>query len=97
LAFDNVVILFAWHNIIKPELIDIELQSVVDGRAILLRDGLMFELTYSAPTGITPLRFYNLEGDPIAFRPGVTWFEIVGLGTTLEELESGYWKVRFYP
>jgi len=97
LAFENVVILFAWHNIIKPELIGIELQSVVGGRAILLRDGLGFELTYSATSPTSPLRFYDSEGNTMAFKPGNTWFEIVGLGTTVEELEPGSWKVRFYP
>lgn len=97
LAFDNVVIIFAWHNIIKPELIGIELQSVVDGRAILLRNGLGFEITYTATSPTSPLRFFDSEGNPMAFKPGTTWFEIVGLGTTVEELESGSWKIRFYP
>jgi len=97
LAFDNVVILFAWHNIIKPELIGIELQNVEDGRAILLRDGWMFEITYSAASPTSPLRFYDSDGNPIAFKPGNTWVEIVGLGTTVEELEPGSWKVRFFP
>ena len=32
-----------------------------------------------------------------AFKPGNTWMEIVGLGTTVEELEPGSWKIRFYP
>jgi hypothetical protein len=97
LAFDNVVILFAWHNIIQPELIGIELQTVKDGRAILLRDGRMFEITYTAISPNSPLRFFDLDGNLIAFKPGTTWVEIVGLGTTVEELEPGSWKVRFYP
>jgi hypothetical protein len=97
LAFDNVVILFAWHNIIQPELIGIELQTVKDGKAILLRDGWMFEITYSAISPNSPLRFYDLDGNQMAFKPGTTWVEIVGLGTTVEELEPGSWKVRFYP
>jgi hypothetical protein len=97
LAFANVVILFARHDIIKPELIDIELQSVENGRGFLLRDGQIFEVTYSAVSPSTPLRFYDPSGRSIAFKPGNTWFEIVGLGTVIEELEPAYWKVRFYP
>lgn len=97
LAYANVVILFARHEIIKPELIDIELQSVENGRAFLLRDGQIFEVTYSAISPSTPLRFYDLSGGSIAFKPGNTWFEIMGLGTVIEELETAYWKVRFYP
>jgi hypothetical protein len=97
LAFHNVVILFAWHKTIKPELIDIEIQSVEGGSALLFRDGQVFKMTYTAVSPFTPLRFYDLDGDPIAFKPGNTWVEIVGLGTTMEELEPGDWKVRFYP
>jgi len=97
LAFKNIVILFAWHNIIKPELIAIELQGVQGGKALLLRDGQVFEITYTAASPIMPLRFFNPDGTPIAFNPGNTWVEIVGLGTTVEELEPGFWKVRFYP
>jgi hypothetical protein len=97
LAFNNVLVLFAWHNIIKPELIEIELQSVNGGRGLLFRDGQVFEVTYTALTPFQPLRFFDLDGNPIALQPGNTWVEIVGLGTTLEELDPGFWKVRFYP
>lgn len=97
LAFKNIVVLFAWHNIIKPELIGIEVQSVEGGRALLFRDGQVFEVNYTASTPSTPLRFFDSDGDLIAFKPGNTWIEIVGLGTTVDELEPGYWKVRFYP
>jgi hypothetical protein len=97
LAFHNVVILFAWHKTIQPELIDIEIQSVEGGRAFLFRDGQVFEMTYTAVSPSTPLRFYDLNGEPIAFKPGNTWVEIVGLGSTVEDLGSDAWKVRFYP
>ncbi len=97
LAFENVLVLFAWHKIIQPELIDIELQSVEGGRALLFRDGQVFEITYTASTPITPLLFFDMNGEHIAFKPGTTWVEIVGLGTTVEEIEPGSWKLRFYP
>jgi hypothetical protein len=63
----------------------------------LFRDGLMFEITFTATSMDSPLKFYDPDGNPIAFKPGNTWVEIVGLGTTVEELEKGFWKVRFYP
>ena len=97
LAFHNIVILFAFHKVIKPELIAIELQSIEGGNALLFRDGQVYEMTYTAVSPFTPLRFYDLKGDPIAFKPGNTWFEVVGLGSLIEELEPGFWKVRFYP
>jgi hypothetical protein len=97
LAFKNVVVLFAWHNIIQPELIGIELQTVENERALVFRDGRMYETTYSAVSPVTPLRFYDAEGQPFSFKPGNTWIEIVGLGTVVEEIESGSWKVHFYP
>ncbi len=97
LAFDNIVILFTWHDEIKPELIDMDLINAEGRRALILRDGWLYEATYSAVSSSSPLRFFDQNGNPFSLKPGTTWFEIMGLGSSLEELDSGSWKMRFYP
>lgn len=97
LAFENVVILFTQHEEIKPELIDMDLIHAEGRQALVLRDGMLFEAKYYAESNVAPLRFYNQQGDPLAFKPGTTWFMIMGDDSTLEELEPGSWKMRFYP
>jgi hypothetical protein len=97
LAFENVVILFAWHEELKPTLIDIDLWDVEEQRAIILRDGYLYEVLYSAVSRDSPLRFYDQEGEPFPFKQGSTWFEVVGMGSTVAEISEGDWKIRFYP
>jgi hypothetical protein len=97
LQFDNVVVLFTSHAELKPELIDMDLIHSDRRRALILRDGLIFEASYSAVSTTTPLRFYDQGGNPFPFRQGTTWFLIVGDDSLLEEMEPGAWKMRFYP
>lgn len=97
LSFSNVVMMFAWHEYISPTLINIEMWHANDRRALVFRDGKVFECRFSMIDPDKPLSFKTADGDPFPFKPGNTWFEIVGLGSTLEELEEGYWKTRFYP
>jgi len=52
---------------------------------------------YEKKTGLLrPIRFTDLNGNPVSLKPGHTWVEIVDVTTTLEEIESGAWKARFY-
>jgi hypothetical protein len=96
LAFNNVVVLFAPHHEMQPELIEIDLWGADMQRAIMFRDGMIYEAFYSAISSTRPLRFYTSEGDLFTLKPGATWFEIVGLGSALEEVAPGSWKLRFY-
>lgn len=97
LAFENVVVLFTHHDEIKPELIDMDLIHAQGKRALVLRDGMLYEANYYAESSDAPLRFYDRQGKPLPFKPGSTWFMIMGEGSTLEELDGGSWKMRFYP
>ena len=97
LAFENVVILYAAHEILKPELVNTHILDVDGMRAQIMRDGRIYEATYSDSSGMTPLRFFDLRGEPFPFKPGSTWFTVVGLATELEMTEEGAWKMRFYP
>lgn len=96
LAFDNVVVLFTRHDEIKPELIDMDLINSDGRRALILRDGQLYEVSYRAVSNSTPLRFNDDEGNQFPFKPGTTWFVVMGLGSTLDEFDQGSWKMRFY-
>lgn len=96
LAFDNVVVLFTSHDEIKPELIDMDLINSDGRRALILRDGRLYEASYRAVSDTAPLRFYDEDGNQFPFKPGSTWFVIMGFESTLEELDQGSWKMRFF-
>ena len=85
LTYENVVVLFADHKVQNVTLIDVNLLYVKRGKALLFRDGVMQEIywttiseEYEKTTGrLRPIRFVDAEGNPIAFKPGQTWVEIV--------------------
>ena len=85
LTYENVVVLFTGHDVQKATLIDLGLLYVKRGKALLFRDGVMQEIFWSTiseeyektTSRMRPIRFMDSEGDPIAFKPGQTWVEIV--------------------
>lgn len=97
LAFDNVVVLFAAYTELKPTLHDIEFPANTFGRrAILFRDGQAFELIWKMSAANRPLQFFLSDGTtPAPFKPGNSWFEVVGLNSLVQESSPGVWEVDF--
>lgn len=102
LAKENVIILFANHDYQKPTLIDIELDNIVKGKAILFRDGQAYNIFWTSQYGdfeketglLRPIRFMDTEGNPLPLKPGETWIEIVSL--TSRAWEADPTRFPFY-
>ncbi|HEX7557139.1 MAG TPA: DUF3048 domain-containing protein, partial [Leptolinea sp.] len=96
LAFDNVVLLYARYNEYNPTLHNIELWANRDGRrAYIFRDGRMITGLWRSPSTDRPLEFQYDSGQPLALKPGNTWFVILGLKSTIDQLKPGQWNVQF--
>jgi hypothetical protein len=105
LEFENVIVLFADHEVLNSEgtLIDLDLLYTL-GKAYLFRDGLMIPIRWSTENGdyekqtgrLRPIRFVDQAGNSVALKPGHVWVEFVHLTTTISETQPGSWKVRFY-
>lgn len=105
LAFENVILLFAKHKVLNSErtLIDVEL-LYTGNVAYLFRDGQVFPIYWNTMNGeyekssglLRPIRYTDRSGKSISLKPGQTWVEMVDMSTTLEEIEAGAWKARFY-
>ena len=105
LAFENVVVLFARHNVLNSDhtLIDLDLLYTTN-KAYLLRDGKVYPIYWTTASGdyekksgqLRPIRFVDKEGNPFPLKPGKTWVEVVDVTATMVEKEPGYWKARFY-
>ncbi|MFQ5616733.1 MAG: DUF3048 domain-containing protein [Anaerolineales bacterium] len=94
LAFANVVVLFARYSELKPTLHEVEIAGNTQGRrAILFRDGQTYDLIWKA-AGNQPIQFFFLDGTPAPFKPGNTWFEVVGINSLVLE-NAGEWEVDF--
>lgn len=95
LEIENVVVIFVDHIAYRETLIDLTLLYTNRERALLFRDGQVFEgywttkgEEYEKTTGrLRPLRFLDKNGDPFPLKPGQTWVEIVTQETPVYETE----------
>ena len=55
----------------------------------------MYEIYWTTEL-LHPIRFVDKNFQPFSLKPGRTWVSIVAPTTTLQEVDPGYWKVRFY-
>ncbi len=103
LHFENVIILFAKHKVISPTNLDIHLDPGRTGKAILLRNGQMFNIQWSTvlstdeqATGSQhPIRFLNSDGSPAALKPGHTWILVVTPESTVAKKAVSEWTLTF--
>jgi hypothetical protein len=85
LAFDNVVVLYAEHyesNFIEDEpnqLLAVGQELQGEGDAVLLRDGVRYDVTWRRDAPDQMIRFYDGAGNPIPFKPGTTFFNVVSI------------------
>lgn len=85
LTYENVVVLFVKHTARAETLIDMDLMYQNPQKALIFRDGKMYEAFwttrnegYEKTTGrLRPIRFVDAQGNPFALKPGQTWVEFV--------------------
>lgn len=103
LQFENIILMFAEHIVLKPTIVDINVSPGNVGKAYLFRDGQMYPIKWSTlatpyqqKTGRgQPMRFINLDGTLVALKPGKTWVIIFGLESRLDDLSDGIFRARF--
>ena len=104
LSFSNVVVLYTKHTVISPYIIDIQMAQGERGKAVIFRDGQVYNAFWSTMAGSyekstmlrRPLRFENADGSPFALKPGQTWIHIVTLPSEVLDKGAGNWFVQFY-
>jgi len=82
IAFDNVVILSVIHELYSPGIYDILLSG--SGDAVAFRDGMAYKLKWKR-NDADVVSLTNPDGSPFAFKPGDTWFEVIGLSSTVTQ------------
>ncbi len=82
IAADNVAIILVNYQQYSPGIWDVQLTG--SGKAYLLRDGQIYQVQWQrSAAGVLTLT--NADGTAFAFKPGNTWFELMGLNTTVEQ------------
>ncbi len=104
LHFENVIVLYAMHDVVAPTNLDIHLEQDWVGNAILFRDGQKYKIRWStvapleeALAGIRrPIQFYYPDDKtPFPLKPGHTWITIVTPLTAVTEKKPGEWLLQF--
>jgi len=105
LHFENVIVLFAIHEVISPTNLRIHLEQDWVGNAILFRDGKKYDIRWSTTatpeelqTGRRkPIQFFYPDGKtPFPLKPGHTWVIVVTPETAITEKSAGNWLLQFY-
>lgn len=105
LHFENVIVLFAHHDVVSPTNLEIHLEQDWVGNALLFRDGRMYEIRWSTvaseqelQTGRRkPIRFLTHdETAPFPLKPGHTWILVVTPETAVTETSMGEWLLQFH-
>jgi Protein of unknown function (DUF3048) C-terminal domain/Protein of unknown function (DUF3048) N-terminal domain len=92
----NVVVILARHEYFQQppnEIIDILLSG--NGTAFAFRDGQMYEVQWNRPTTDSVLYLTYPDGTAFPFKPGKTWFQVVGVSTQANEQSNGVWRFNF--
>ena len=87
IAFNNVVVLYVTHELYSPGIYDTLFSGSGDGYAF--RDGQVYQVKWQRnDTDVVSLA--NPDGTPFPFRPGTTWFEVVGVNSTVQQTDQGW-------
>ena len=89
LAFDNVVVIYTLNEYYNtsPEVMDIQLLG--SGQAYVFRDGQFYKVRWQRNKPDAVLSLSYDDGTPFPFKPGTTWFQVVGLATNMTLVDQG--------
>jgi len=105
LHFENVIVLFAQHDVVSPTNLDIHLEQDWIGDALLFRDGKMYEIRWSTRASAEelqtgrrkPIQFLNLDDiTPFPLKSGHTWILVVTPETAVTEQSASEWLLQFH-
>lgn len=94
IATDNVVVIVVGHKYAfgtksgPNEVIEIGLEGT--GPAYAFRDGQVYQLNWVRATTESVMTLQYSDGTPYPFKPGSTWFELVGKSSTITPSGSAY-------
>lgn len=96
ISAENVIVVVARHEYYQQppnEIIEILLSGT--GTAYAFRDGKMYEVKWNRPTMDSVLYLTYPDGSEYYYKPGKTWYQVVGEFSQIIEVEDGIWRANF--
>lgn len=96
IAADNVVILLMPHTFYSESPEIVEMQFYDSGPAYAFRDGQAYEVEWVRANEAGLYSLYTKDGEVYPFKPGTTWFEVMGLSTKINQNDKNWrFTMRF--
>jgi hypothetical protein len=96
ISADNVVVVLMEHSYYrKPPAEIVEILVSGSGPAYLFRDGKVFEVRWNIPATDSVLFLTDQDGNPFPYKPGNTWYQVVGQSSTISNPEENTWRFEF--
>jgi hypothetical protein len=96
IAADNVVILLVHHEYFQRPPADIvEITLFGSGDAYAFRDGKMYKVTWNRPAPDSMLYLTFEDGENYPFKPGQTWYQVIGRNSNIRQLDDEAWRFDF--
>lgn len=93
---DNVVVLLMEHSYYrKPPSEIVEILVSGRGPAYVFRDGMVYEAEWNVPAPDSVLYLTNLDGTPFPYKPGNTWYQVIGQSSTITSPDDNTMKFEF--
>ncbi len=96
-SVQNVVVIYVPYTyVVKKEdveVVDMDLSE--SGKAQLYRDGKMYDVHWQRKNKETLLTLIDDYGNPFPFKPGKTWFEVIGVTSQAVHEAAGIYRYNF--
>lgn len=103
LAFENVVVIYATHDVFRHNQYDINLRPGLEGYAYAFRDGQVYKIRWSTGNRaweqqsglLRPLHFIWPDKTEFPLKPGRTFIHIMTEFSSVSEQQPGDWQAFF--
>ena len=99
IAFDNVVVLYVTHEVYITDskgTTVYDIQFIGSGDGVAFRDGQAYQVKWQR-NAKDVVSLTNPDGTPFPFKPGTTWFEVVGVSSTVQQTAQGWRFTHLMP
>ena len=96
ISADNVVVLLMQHEFYSTSPEIVEMQFYGSGPAYAFRDGQAYEVEWVRENEAGVLSLVTKDGQAYPFKPGTTWFEVMGIETKIVQKKNAWrFDMRF--
>lgn len=96
ISADNVVVLLMEHSYYrKPPAEILEVLVSGSGPAYAFREGKVYEVRWNIPGPDRVLYLTYQDGTPFPYKPGNTWYQVIGQTSSITEPEEDTWRFEF--